>query len=119
MLYSNSDYLRYYYTYHPNDDVMNTDFATLNHIVPAYINKDSISTIKQSIFEESLDALGETVFREKCDKHGILMRCDWALSEHVGLQNVDDAFLKDVSSMYFRVYEDDDLCLKILFTAKY
>ena len=64
MLYSSSSNLRDYYRNQPNNDVMNTDFFTLSHIAPAYINKDSISTIKQAIFEESLLSIGQDTFRQ-------------------------------------------------------
>ena len=80
------------------------------YFAPAYINKESIWTVRSALFDKARSVLGDELVYDKCVEYGVLPGCSYAISK--------TKFMKDVTSYFLNYYQDNKLCINVLFTSK-
>ena len=111
-----------FYRYMNNPDDLLTLKATSYFVVPAYINKETISSLHTTTMHDSYALIGHNQFIKKCKQHGILRTCEDAENEsdnNDALKEIakNEDFVKDVGSILLKYYNDHKLCINSMYSS--
>ena len=91
-------------------------------IVPGYMYKDAIFDLYDIVVEKANKKFGEDRFWKKCIEYNILNDCRSTLQvefepEYAVKITQHKEFMRDVLADLWKYYDDNDLCVKVLFVG--
>ena len=98
-------------------------FLLLQTTAPSYLYRAGINSLRMTVMWQTIKYLGVTKFLKKCKKYGVLEDCIKALKPVLGTTTMHNSYIldhkefyRDVTSVFLKYYDDETLCLKVLFT---